>query len=99
MLAQLDGGASAPSRKRVGLRALERVPVREHTVLHDSAGQAVGEVSSGLLGPTINTPVAMAYVRSEFSVPGTRLDAQVRGKSVPMEVVTMPFVPTRYYRG
>lgn len=99
VLAQLDGGASAPSRKRVGLRALERVPVREHTVLHDSTGQPVGEVSSGLLGPTINTPVAMAYVRSEFAVPGTRLDAQVRGKDVPMEVVTLPFVPTRYYRG
>ena len=99
VLAQLDGGASAPSRKRVGLRALERIPVREHTVLQDNAGQPVGEVSSGLLGPTINTPVAMAYVRSEFAVPGTRLDAMVRGKSVPMEVVTLPFVPNRYYRG
>ena len=99
VLAQLDGGASAPSRKRVGLRALERVPVREHTVLHDTTGQPVGEVSSGLLGPTINTPIAMAYVRSELAIPGTRLDAQVRGKSVPMEVVTLPFVPTRYYRG
>ncbi len=99
VLAQLDGGASAPGRKRVGLRALERIPVREHTVLHDTTGQPVGEVSSGLLGPTINTPIAMAYVRSEFAIPGTRLDAMVRGKSVPMEVVTLPFVPTRYYRG
>ncbi len=99
VLAQLDGGASAPGRKRIALRALERVPVREHTVLHDTTGQPVGEVSSGLLGPTINTPVAMAYVRSEFAVPGTRLDAQVRGKSVAMEVVTLPFVPNRYYRG
>lgn len=99
VLAQLDGGASAPSRKRIGLRALERVPVREHTVLHDTTGQPVGEVSSGLLGPTINTPVAMAYVRSEFAVPGTRLDAMVRAKAVPTEVVTLPFVPTRYYRG
>ncbi len=99
VLAQLDGGASAPGRKRVGLQALERVPVREHTVLQDSAGQPVGEVTSGLLGPTINTPVAMAYVRSEHAVPGTRLDALVRGKCVPMEVVSMPFVPTRYYRG
>ena len=31
--------------------------------------------------------------------PGTRLDAIVRGKPVPMEVARMPFVPTRYYRG
>jgi aminomethyltransferase len=41
----------------------------------------------------------MAYVRSDLAVPGTRLDALVRGKCVPMEVVTMPFVPNRYYRG
>jgi aminomethyltransferase len=99
VLAQLDGGNSAPSRRRVGLKALERIPVREHTVLQDTAGQAVGEVTSGLLAPSLDTPVAMAYVRSDLAVPGTRLDALVRGKCVPMEVVTMPFVPNRYYRG
>jgi aminomethyltransferase len=99
VLAQLDGGSSAPGRKRVGLKALERIPVREHTVLQDAGGQTVGEVTSGLLAPSLDTPVAMAYVRSDLAVPGTRLGALVRGKSVPMEVVTMPFVPNRYYRG
>ncbi len=99
VLAQLDGGSSAPGRKRVGLKALERIPVREHTVLQDAGGQTVGEVTSGLLAPSLDTPVAMAYVRSDLAVPGTRLDALVRGKCVPMEVVTMPFVPNRYYRG
>ncbi len=99
VLAQLAGGEGAPGRKRVGLKALERVPVREHTVLQDINGKPVGEVTSGLLGPTINEPVAMAYVQSAFAVPGTRVQALVRGKPVPMEVVAMPFVPTRYYRG
>src|SRR5439155_24572301 len=37
VLAQLDG-AQPPQRKRVGLVALERVPVREHTELQDDAG-------------------------------------------------------------
>lgn len=99
VLAQLDGGAAAPSRLRVGLRALERVPVRERTIVQDAAGKPVGEVTSGLLGPTINEPIAMAYVQSAHAVPGTRLGALVRGKVVPMQVVTMPFVPTRYFRG
>jgi len=99
VMAQLEGGAGAPRRKRVGLRALERVPVRDHTLLQDQQGLPAGEVTSGLLGPTINQPVAMAYVRTELSTPGTRLDAIVRNKPVPMEVVTMPFVPTRYFRG
>jgi aminomethyltransferase len=87
------------SRKRVGLVALERVPVREHTVLQDTQGNAIGEVTSGLLGPTVDKPVAMAYVKSEFATLGTRIHAIVRGKIVPMEVAAMPFNPTHYFRG
>ena len=98
ILAQLAAGAAVP-RKRVGLMALERVPVREHTELQDLSGQRIGEVTSGLLGPTIDKPVAMGYVPPAFTALGTRINAIVRGKPVPMEVVAMPFVPTRYYRG
>jgi aminomethyltransferase len=98
VLGQLDG-TSAVSRKRVGLIALERVPVREHTELRDEQGQRIGEVTSGLLGPTIDKPVAMAYVDAALAAPGTRVNAIVRGKPVPMEVAPMPFVPNRYYRG
>jgi aminomethyltransferase len=98
VLGQLDGSVPV-ARKRVGLVALERVPVREHTPLQDKAGQVVGEVTSGLLGPTIDKPVAMAYVDSAHAAVGTRLDAIVRGKAVPMEVAAMPFVPQRYHRG
>ena len=99
VLGQLAGGATAAQRKRVGLRALERIPVREHTVLQDIAGQSAGVVTSGVLGPSINQPVAMAYVPLALAQPGTPLNAMVRGKPVPMEVVTMPFVPNRYFRG
>ena len=98
VLGQLDG--TEPINKvRVGLLALERVPVREHTQLTDLAGEHLGEVTSGLLGPTINQPIAMGYVPPSHAAVGTRLNAVVRGKPVPMEVVAMPFVPTRYYRG
>ena len=99
ILAQLAGGTGAIARKRVGLVALERIPVREHTELHDLDGKRIGEVTSGLLGPTIDKPVAMGYVPPEFALLGTRVNAMVRGKPVPMEVVAMPFVPTNYFRG
>ncbi|MBH2020463.1 MAG: glycine cleavage system aminomethyltransferase GcvT [Burkholderiales bacterium] len=98
ILAQLDNPASL-TRKRVGLMALERIPVRDHTALHSTDGAPIGEVTSGLLGPTINQPVAMGYVQPEFAAIGTRINAMVRGKPVPMEVTAMPFVPTRYHRG
>ncbi|WP_394789589.1 glycine cleavage system aminomethyltransferase GcvT [Rhodoferax sp.] len=99
ILAQLAGGTGAIGRKRVGLVALERIPVREHTALQDAAGNAIGEVTSGLLGPTVDKPIAMAYVAPEFAAIGTQINAVVRGKIVPMEVVTMPFTPNRYFRG
>jgi aminomethyltransferase len=98
VLAQLDGTEPLP-RKRVGLIALERVPVREHTELQSTAGETIGEVTSGLLGPTAEKPVAMGYVNPAQAALGTRVNAIVRGKTVPMEVAAMPFVPNRYYRG
>jgi aminomethyltransferase len=98
VLGQLQGSVPV-ERKRVGLVALERIPVREHTELQDPQGKRIGEVTSGLLGPTINRPVAMGYVASALASPGTRVSAIVRGKPVPMEVAAMPFVPNHYYRG
>ena len=98
VLGQLDGTVPL-ERKRVGLAALERVPVREHTELQDTNGERVGEVTSGLLGPTINRPVAMGYVNPLLATIGTRVHAMVRGKPVAMEVSVMPFVPNRYWRG
>lgn len=86
-------------RKRIGLVALERVPVREHTELQDGNGNTIGEVTSGLLAPTFGKPIAIAYVDTAFSALGTQVTAIVRGKPVPMVVSAMPFVPTRYYRG
>ncbi len=98
VLAQLDGTEALP-RKRVGLVALERIPVREHTELQSTDGQSIGEVTSGLLGPSAEKPVAMGYVGPEHATVGTRVNAIVRGKVVPMEVTAMPFVPNRYFRG
>jgi aminomethyltransferase len=98
VLAQLDG-THALQRKRVGLIAQERVPVREHVELQSVQGIKIGEVSSGLLGPTANVPVAMGYVDSANAAVGSVVNAMVRGKAVPMTVSAMPFVPNRYYRG
>ncbi|MDP1742312.1 MAG: glycine cleavage system aminomethyltransferase GcvT [Polaromonas sp.] len=98
VLAQLADPATL-TRKRVGLIALERVPVRDHTELQNMEGTAIGEVTSGLLGPSINQPVAMGYVQPAFAAIGTLVNAIVRGKAVPMQVSAMPFVQNRYFRG
>lgn len=102
VIAQLvdpTGASGTLHRKRVGLVALERVPVREQTALHSLDGQPIGTVTSGLLAPSVDKAIAMAYVHPTHAAVGTRIHAIVRGKPVPMEVVPMPFLPARYYRG
>ena len=98
VLAQLADPATL-SRKRVALIASARVPVREPAMLENLDGQVVGQVTSGLLSPTLNQPIALAYVQADYAAVGTELFAMVRGKPVPMTVAATPFVPTRYYRG
>ena len=98
VLAQIDNPASL-TKKRVGLIVKERVPVREPAVLENLDGQHVGHVTSGLLSPTLNQPIALAYVQPEYAQPGTEVFAMVRGKPVAMVVSPTPFLPPRYHRG
>jgi aminomethyltransferase len=91
--------ANGVARKRVGLRPNARVPVREGAEIVDASGRTVGVVTSGGFGPTLEAPVAMGYVETALAKVGAQLSAMVRGKPVPIEVASTPFVPQRYYRG
>ncbi len=93
---QLEEG---PPRRRVGLRPEGRAPVREGSALRDLDGRPVGRVTSGGFGATLGGPVAMGYVESALAEAGTTLRGQVRDHQLPLEVVKLPFVPQRYYRG
>jgi aminomethyltransferase len=97
----LEQLAQGPQRKRVGLRPLERAPVRGHTQLYrnESDTTAVGTVTSGGFGPSINAPVAMGYLARDYATTSARVFAEVRGKRMPVDVCDLPFVPHRYKRG
>ncbi|MEO9102637.1 MAG: glycine cleavage system aminomethyltransferase GcvT [Burkholderiaceae bacterium] len=100
ILMQLADSKTRLERQRVGLIALQRIPVREHSELQDPTGQQrIGEVTSGLLSPTLGEPIAMGYVPPAFAAIGTPLEALVRGQRVAMRVSALPFVPANYVRG
>lgn len=96
IIAQLQ---SRPDRQRVGILPLGRTPVREGVDLFDQDNQCVGIITSGGFGPSIESPIAMAYVASRYSPIDTELTALVRGRNLPVKVTAMPFVPHHYYRG
>ena len=86
-----------PSRSRVGLKPRGKRPVRDLAVLQ-SNGAAVGVVTSGGFGPTVERPIAMALVSPGSAAIGTELLADVRGTQVPCIVAELPFAPHRYAR-
>jgi aminomethyltransferase len=97
ILHQLEHGASI---HRVGLLPEGRAPIREGTQLYATidAPAAVGEVTSGGFGPSLNAPLAMGYVPGAMSEAGMQLFADVRGKRLPVRVAPMPFIKPGYKR-
>ena len=88
-----------PARRRVGLIGQERTPIREGSTVLNSDHKVIGRVTSGTVGPTVQKPIAMAYVEAAYFQVGTPVFAEVRGKALPMIVAALPFAPNRYYRG
>lgn len=81
---------------RVGLELAGRRVARQHDqVFRD--GQPVGQVTSGTFSPTLQKPIAMAYVQLSASDLETPLVVDIRGRSHEARVVPLPFYerPTR----
>lgn len=77
-------------RKLVCLRALDRGIMRHgHPIMRD--GEAVGVVTSGTFSPTLNVSIGMGFVPAALAAEGTELDADVRGRTLPVEIVPRPF--------
>jgi aminomethyltransferase len=96
ILGKLAGGTAM---KRVGILPDGKAPAREGGEIADKSGRIIGKITSGGFGPTLNAPVAMGYVETQFAKDGTEIDLIVRGKAMPAHVAPMPFVPHGYKRG
>ncbi len=79
-----------PTKTRVGLEILDRRPARKGSLIFVD-GKQIGIVTSGTFSPTLQKPIAMAYVPPDFSKPGQSLSVEVRGKMLDAIVVPLPF--------
>ena len=95
ILQEREKGSAA---KRVGLVIEGRQPVREGAAVIGDKGDTIGKVTSGGFSPTLQKPIAMAYVPSELSESGTLITIEQRGKLFKATVTPMPFVPQNYHR-
>ena len=90
--------ANGSKKIRVGIRPDGKVIARENTKIFSSDNNEIGFVTSGTFGPSVNAPVAMGYVKSEFSEVGTSIQLEVRGKKYGGKISELPFYKKSYVK-
>jgi aminomethyltransferase len=78
-------------RKLVGMKSEQKIFPR-HGYDLTLNGKTIGTITSGTVSPTLEKAIALGYVQQEFSLPGTLVNFNIRGKEFPAEVVKIPFV-------
>ena len=79
-----------PERQRVGLMLEDRRVPREGCRVW-VADQEVGEVTSGTFSPTLEQPIAMAFVDNSAANVGSAVEIEVRNSRLPATVCELPF--------
>jgi aminomethyltransferase len=89
--------AAGVRRRLVGIEMVDRAVARHgYPVL--KGGRAVGVVTSGSYGPSVDKYIGIAYVETALAAVGTALDVEIRGQGKAAQVVRTPFYPPRVKR-
>ena len=88
-----------PPRLRLGFLLEGKAHAREGSEIVTPGGQTIGRITSGGFAPSLGRPVAMGYADAAHAAPGTQVCLIVRGKPLAAKIVSLPFVPHRYFRG
>ena len=86
------------SRLRVGIKPEGKIIAREGVKIFSEEGKEIGSITSGTFGPSVNGPIAMGYVKLNFSKPGTKVLLEVRGKKHEAKISELPFYKKSYVR-
>lgn len=76
----------------VGFKMLDRGIPRANYLLFSFDNQEIGKVTSGTHSPTLDEPIGIAYVSSEFAKEGSEFFVDIRGRKVKAKVCKTPFV-------
>jgi aminomethyltransferase len=83
--------ASAPPRRTVGFRLVERAGSARHGYPVQRDGELVGVVTSGAHSPTLGAEIGLALVEAAAAGVGRPLEIVIRGRPVRAEQVKLPF--------
>jgi len=86
------------SRLRVGVKPEGKIIAREGVKIFSEDNKEIGSITSGTFGPSVNGPIAMGYVKLNFSKLGTKVLLEVRGKKHKAVISELPFYKKNYVR-
>jgi len=86
------------SRLRVGVKPEGKIIAREGVKIFSEDNKEIGSITSGTFGPSVNRPIAMGYVKLNFSKLGTKVLLEVRGKKHNAKISELPFYKKNYVR-
>lgn len=79
-------------RRLRGFVLLEKGIPRHGYELVNSHGSVIGEVTSGTMSPVLNKGIGLGYIAKEYAAFGTGIYVKIRNKTIPAEIVKLPFI-------
>jgi aminomethyltransferase len=79
-------------RRLRGFVLLEKGIPRHGYELVDSQGSVIGQVTSGTMSPVLNKGIGLGYIAKEYAAFGTGIYVKIRNKTIPAEIVKLPFI-------
>lgn len=79
------------ARRLVGFELIDKGVPRHGYDVVDAAGNKIGVVTSGTMGPSVKKGVGMAYVPVAYAKTGSEIFISIREKPIKAMVVKMPF--------
>ncbi len=79
------------TRKLVAFEMDQKAIPRHGYTITDTEQNAIGQVTSGTMAPSLGIGIGLGYVSKPFSRQGEKIHIQIRKKSVPATIVKLPF--------
>ena len=79
-------------RRLIGFKMMEKGIPRHGYVIKDSAGNAIGQVTSGTLSPVLGVGIGLGYVTIKNANPNTTIFISVRNKDLKAQVHKLPLI-------
>jgi len=89
-LREVEGEGVA--ERLTGFELLDRGVPRHGYEIRSPGGEAIGEVTSGTMSPTLGVPIGLGYLPVAYAEPGTEVAVVIRGEPKTARVRATPFI-------